>query len=212
MISIIIPCYWANKELVEMTLECVKSVARYTTLPHELIIVDDGSPVPKNKNKFVDFVIRDINGGYAAAVQTGVERARGDILVILNNDTEVGPGWLEGLVEPLDEYDIMSIRTSDQTGFGTENTITEGDKFGSCWAIKRSVWDALGGLDESFGKGYFEDLDLWRRAQDAGYKIGKNHSVVIYHRGKQTFQTVDPNDSAYRHGMEQYKKKHGVVE
>lgn len=207
--SIIIPCYWANHHLIDVTERCITSVGAYTTdYDYEIILVDDGSPV-KMEGKYLTL---PENLGYAGAVNAGIERATGDVYVVLNNDTEVCPFWLEALTEPLKRgYDIMSIRTSDEpTGFNTEKRITENDKFGSVWAIRAQAWHDLGGLDTSFGKGYFEDLDLYRRAREKGFRIGKNHEAVILHHGKKTFKSIDPDDTAYLRGLEIYEQKHNV--
>lgn len=206
MISIVIPCYLSSRELVDMSLECIRSIYKYTVRGYELVVVDDGSPIETN---WTDLHL-DENRGYAGAVNAGVKRAKGDIYVILNNDTEVCPEWLECLTEPLENgYDIMSIRTSDADGFHTDNKITDWDKFGSVLAIKKSVWDDLGGFDEEF-RGYFCDLDLYRRARLKGYKIGKNHNCVILHHGKATYKEVDEADKEYLAALKQYETKHKV--
>lgn len=211
MISIIVPCYWSSKELLLMTQTCIESIGKYTDESRtDLVIVDDGSPLTEKHS--VDGAVRlPKNKGYAGAVNAGVKHAKGDTYVILNNDTEVCPGWLEALTEPLDNgYDIMSIRTSDSDGFLTDDKITDWDKFGSVLAIRKSVWDDLGGFDEEF-RGYFCDLDLYRRARLKGYKIGKNHASVILHHGKATYQETDKQDKEYTQALKQYEAKHGVA-
>lgn len=207
--SIVIPCYWANQRLIDLTSNCIDSIGQYTTdYDYEIILVDDASPLKMDGT----YLTLPNNLGYAGAVNAGVERAKGDVYVILNNDTEVCPLWLESLTEPLKRgYDIMSIRTSDEhTGFNTEERVSDNDKFGSCWAIKSTVWHDLGGLDTRFGKGYFEDLDFYRRAREKGFKIGKNHEAVILHYGKQTFKDIDPEDTEYFKSLKLYEQKHNV--
>lgn len=207
--SIIIPCYWSSQKLLDMTEACINSIGQYTTdYDYEIILVDDGSPLKLDGS----YLSLPENLGYAGAVNAGVARATGDTYVILNNDTEVCPFWLESLTEPLKRgYDIMSIRTSDEnTGYNTEERVSDNDKFGSVWAIKSTVWHDLGGLDTRFGKGYFEDLDLYRRAREKGFKIGKNHEAVILHYGKQTFTDIDPEDTEYEKSLRLYEQKHNV--
>lgn len=212
-VDIIIPCYFASEKLVDLTRACVESIKQYTDTGYRITLVDDGSPLPFESA--VDIVRLPENKGYAAAVNFGVFKTHGDVIVILNNDTEVSHAWLGPLTYSLTtgdkrQYDIMSLRTTDADGYGVEDKITDNDKFGSVWAIRRTTWTELGGLDESFGKGYFEDLDLYRRARQKGMKIGKNHAVSILHHGKQTFSEVDPDDTAYIAAHERYFEKHGV--
>lgn len=218
--TIIIPCYWANEDLFEMTIECLNSLNDTTdNQPQEVLIIDDGSPDGAELVDETDFIqhfeviAREKNGGYAAAVNTGLFYATGETIIVCNNDVEfVQPDWLKHLLKPLKEgYDISSIRTTDADGWEVEDYISEGDKFGSIWAMKRKVYDTIGGLDESFGKGYFEDLDYQKRAEDAGFKIGKNHAGLIEHRGKATFNVVDPGDEAYKSAMKRFKEKWGKV-
>lgn len=203
--SLIIPCYFADESFVKMTSDCLESL-KYGR-PSEVIMVNDGSPLSSIWVWGADSQInlRD-NHGYATAVNTGLRAAHENVLIVSNNDIIFTPGWLEALLKPLHEgYDISSIVTSD-SGYTTEDKITEGDKFGSLWAMKRKVYDTLGGLDESFGN-YFEDLDYRRRAIIAGFKIGKNHAGLVEHEGKATFKVVDPEDKLYYAAQAKYLDK-----
>lgn len=212
----IIPCYWANHDLVEMTLKCIKSFDQFDK-PESWLLVDDGSPIRLEEEHWA-VVERNKNGGYAAAVNSGLEVASSaltpfDVYIICNNDMVfMQPDWYSHLLEPLKQgYDISSIRTTDSDGWETEDKITEGDKFGSLWAMKRKVYETIGGLDESFGKGYFEDLDFKKRAEDSGFRIGKNHAGLVEHLGKGTFSRIDPDDGAYHKAMVRFKEKWGKV-
>lgn len=210
-VSVIIPAYYINDDYVEMTQDCVNSVAA-TSSPDQIIVVDDGSPV-KAEIDFATNIRLPENKGYAGAVRAGYEHSEGDVLIILNNDTLAVKGWFEGLLEPIEKgYDIVSIRTSDSDGYEKVDKITEGDKFGSCWAIRTPVWHDLGGLSEEFGRGYAEDLDLWKRAIKKGYRIAKNHNAVIFHEGKKTFKEIDPDDTYYTDALMKYKDKHGTID
>ncbi|NBW15943.1 MAG: hypothetical protein EBR82_48965, partial [Caulobacteraceae bacterium] len=119
--------------------------------------------------------------------------------------------WLAHITKPLEEgYDISSICTTDSDGWETEDVITEGNKFGSLWAMKREVYEKLGGLDEGFGKGYFEDLDYHRRAEQAELRIGKNHAGLAHHEGKHTFKEIDPIDLHFYEARDKFIAKWGV--
>lgn len=205
-ISLIVPCYWANQGLIDMTERCLVGLTGYD----ELIVVDDGSPLA-HRPKCDIFISLNQNGGFATAVNAGIGAAIGDVLVIVNNDIEfIQPEWLEHLLAPFElGYHVSSIRTTDSDGWETEDKITENDKFGSCWAMKREVFQKVGYLDDSFGKGLFEDLDYWRRVRDAGFRIAKNHAGLVEHHGKQTFKEVDPTDELFGKNMFIYKQKWG---
>ena len=210
-ISVIIPAYYIDQDYVDMTQDCVNSV-KATSNPDQIIVVNDGSPVKAD----IDFAINvhlPENLGFAGAVRAGYDVAEGDVIIVLNNDTLTLDGWLEGLLEPIQMgYDIVSIRTTDCDGYEKEDKITEGDKFGSCWAIRSTVWHDLGGLSTEFGRGYAEDLDLWKRAIQKGYRIAKNHNAIVFHEGKKTFSEIDPDDTLYTDALMKYKDKHGTID
>lgn len=214
-ITIIIPCYWLDQSFIDMTNVCLTSLKGSPI--DELIVVDDGSPLSEMSFETIVksniYLTRKVNKGYASAVNTGLRSAIGDILIICNNDIEfVDPHWLHHLTQPLEDgYDICSIRTTDSDGWETRDELEEGAKFGSIWAMKRKVYETIGGLDTSFGKGYFEDLDYQKRAEDAGFRVVKNHNGLVEHRGKATFSQVDPQDTAFIEARKKFIKKWGRV-
>jgi GT2 family glycosyltransferase len=208
--SLIIPCYFLNSKYVDMTNKCIESL---DDRPDEVIIVDDGSPYPyvKRLPYKAKFITRKENGGYATAVNDGMAAATGDILVLGNNDLVFHTGWLDDLLSVLHEgFDIATCWTSDQR-YILDDVIKEGGKFGSLFAMKREVYETIGGFDEQF-RGYFSDLDYRRRVLDAGFRIGMNHGLVVQHEAKATYKKTDPNDDEYLRSMRLYEIKHGVVE
>ncbi|HKI18175.1 MAG TPA: glycosyltransferase, partial [Isosphaeraceae bacterium] len=58
---------------------------------------------------------------------------------------------------------------------------------GFCLLMKRAVYDAIGGLDERFGLGLFDDDDLAERARRAGFELAVAHDLFIHHFGSRTF-------------------------
>ncbi len=53
---------------------------------------------------------------------------------------------------------------------------------GACLLVRRAVWEALGGWDDGFGKGVYEDVDLCWRARQKGYRVLYQPAVCLYHR------------------------------
>jgi len=128
--SIIIPCW----NQLEFTRFCLPALVRHTRLPWELIVVDNGStdgtgtylagvqdvaPVP------VTVMHNERNAGFPAAINQGLKAARGDYLVLLNNDAVVTDGWLSQLVALAEmDLDVTTKNAKDTKG---ENGIGDGD-------------------------------------------------------------------------------------
>lgn len=210
MISVIIPVYLKDEELLEMTDRCIDSLFE-TASPDEVIVVDDCSPIHASYAN-VECIRRDENGRFPKAVNTGLKHAKGDIIIVSNNDIVFYPGWIEGLTGALERFDIASIRVTDSDGWETEDKYTKDDRFGSLWAMKREVYESLGGLDEEFMLGAFEDLDYYNRAKKAGFKIGKYHGALVEHIGRATNDKEFPNKEDFISSREVYKKKYGRVD
>ncbi len=101
MLSIVVPCY--NQH--DATYECLTAVLE-NTQDYELIIIDNGS-TPPIKPPFSGFVETRVirneeNKGFPVAVNQGVREARGGVIVLLNNDVIVTPGWAERLSDCID--------------------------------------------------------------------------------------------------------------
>ena len=58
---------------------------------------------------------------------------------------------------------------------------------GFCLLVKRAVYESLGGLDERFGLGLFDDGDLAERARRAGFELAVAHDLFVHHFGSRTF-------------------------
>ena len=101
LVSIIVPIHNAGDELRR----CLTSLARFTTWPAELLLIDDASTDPEigevlaqaSELTGVRVLSNVVNLGFTATVNRGL-RATGGDAVVLNSDTEVGPRWLEHLV------------------------------------------------------------------------------------------------------------------
>jgi len=103
LVSIIIPCFGQ----LEYTRLCLPRVLRYSRAPFEVILIDAGAldgtseylagvaAIPSVK---VEIVQAEPDAGLLAACEAGVERAAGEYVVFLSNDTVVGERWLNHLV------------------------------------------------------------------------------------------------------------------
>jgi Glycosyl transferase family 2 len=101
--SIIVPLW----NQLEFTRDCVAALKSHTRRPWELIVVDNGSTdgtpdylagVSDMADVPVTVITNATNRGFPAAVNQGLKAARGEYLVLLNNDVVVTDGWLEQLI------------------------------------------------------------------------------------------------------------------
>jgi N-acetylglucosaminyl-diphospho-decaprenol L-rhamnosyltransferase len=154
------------------------------------------------------------NLGFAGGNNAGARVALGARLVFLNNDTVAAPDWLEQLTRALDTRPSFGLATSrivrmddpsrvDSAGdgylraggaykrghgAGASAYAAPQEVFGACGAafmIRREVFDALGGFDESFFMVY-EDVDLSYRARLLGYGCWYAADAVVRHAGSAT--------------------------
>jgi GT2 family glycosyltransferase len=227
----------------EMTAACFASLFAGTDEPFELIVVDNGS-TDGTEHRLVDLAARDDrvtvvrndrNRGFPAGVNQGLALARGERVVLLNNDTLLPEGWLRrlsraladdpgaGLVGPITNYgsmwqavpelgELYGPRTLDafarrwERAHALERRTVPG-LVGFCVLIDRTVIDAVGGLDEQFGIGTYEDMDYCVRARLAGFRCVVAVDAFVHHEGSVSLgsagaeavrRTVERNASLYR--------------
>ena len=86
-------------------LACLESVLADLVAPNRLVVVDDASPDPVlaaalddlARRRRIRLIRHARNLGFPASANTGMAAAAGRDVVLLNSDTLVAPGWLEGL-------------------------------------------------------------------------------------------------------------------
>ncbi|HVW41586.1 MAG TPA: glycosyltransferase [Amycolatopsis sp.] len=212
--SVVIPVYghW------DYTRRCLESLElALPTTPFEVIVVDDASPDDTAERVAacpgVRLVRAPRNLGFIGACNLGAAQARGEFVMFLNNDTEVRPGWLDKLVELVEDrpevglagsmlvypdgrvQESGGIIWSDGTGwnYGRDEpaprpwhqTVRDVDYCsGAALLIRRDLFERIGGFDSRYAPAYYEDTDLAFAVRAAGYRtVVKPASVVVHHEG-----------------------------
>jgi len=209
---------------LKFTKECLKSILEYTKIPYELILVDNGSidgtkeylNIFAQDHNNVKLIFNDRNLGFAAGNNQGLEKAKGNYILLLNNDVVVTEGWLERLLSHLEQSpDISMVGPMSNVVSGPQlvekvfygNNMRNMDTFaldfaarnsgkmtstmrlvGFCLLIRKEVFDVIGVFDENYNSGNFEDDDLCLRSFIAGYQNIIAGDVFIHHYGSMTFK------------------------
>lgn len=210
--SIVIPVYNGRAD----TYACLQSIGKHTPEAHEIIVVDNGSTDGTAEwlaTQDVTVIRNDQNRGFPAACNQGIVAARGQQVVILNNDTLVTPGWLRRMLECLyhdpkvgavgprsnfvsgaqrlaQHYSSMQQLDGWAWGWSERHRgeyLPTARLVGFCLLLRREMLEEVGGFDEQFGLGNFEDDDLCRRAEAAGWKLLVANDSFVHHAGHATF-------------------------
>lgn len=199
-VSVVIPCF--NR--ADLTINCLASL-RTDNL--ETILVDNGSTDGTRQLSGTTTLRNPTNLGFARACNQGAELATGGIVVFLNNDTEVHPGWLPPLVQAFADDQVAvagpklvypdgriqhaGVGIRHRQGLIEAFNRTEGEA-GNCWAVtgacmavRKPVFDELGGFDEGYWNGY-EDVDFCLRVWEAGMTVRYVPESVVTHLESQS--------------------------
>lgn len=183
----------------------------------------------------VQCLLSESNLGFAGGMNFGAARSKGDWLLLVNNDTVFPDGTIDALKRVLNEVpsDVAMLGpVTNAAGNGQrlwkpgathEEWLQVGrflhdnpshrlmpayrcDFF--CIAIRRDVWNELGGLDPVFGLGYYEDFDFSLRLAQAGYRQLITEDVFVLHVGSATFKASPAAKVLMQRNKKLLKNKH----
>jgi len=195
---------------------CLNALRRQTFHDFEIILVDNHS-----HDNSLELLARDYpevniialkeNRGFAGGTNVGVKATQSEFVVLLNNDTEVDPHWLEEIIAAFERHPEAGLVASKMKLFDQRDKFhTTGDFYridgipgnrgvweidrgqydreeyvfsacGGSAAYRRSMLDQIGLFDEDY---FFscEDIDLAWRAQLAGWKCSYAPQAIVYHK------------------------------
>ncbi len=208
LVSIIIP----TRDRAELLKRCVKSIRALTDYsPFEILIVDNDSGEPATLSFFraieqsnVRVIVENGPFNYSRLNNRAAKQARGDILVFLNNDTEIDdPGWLTEMVSHAARKEVGAVGarlwypdgTLQHGGVVLGLGGVAGHAFphiprghpgyfnramlqqncsavtGACMAVRKTVFEEMGGFDEVNLGVTFNDIDFCLRLTRRGYRV-----------------------------------------
>ena len=210
--SVVIPNYNGIRYLKN----CLLSLQKCEGEDFEVIVVDNGSTdgsdlLPDSLKLNVRLIKLNENTGFAHAVNVGIREAKGEYVILLNNDTEVTGGFVSNLTGALKNnrnafsasammVDMNNREVLDGAGdyycalgwafaYGKGKKTEECDKgrkiFSSCAGA--CIYDKakleITGLFDELHFAYLEDVDLGYRARIAGFDNIYEPAAVVYHAG-----------------------------
>jgi N-acetylglucosaminyl-diphospho-decaprenol L-rhamnosyltransferase len=213
-VDVVIPAYnrW------ELTESCIEHL-RGQTSPHQVVVCDNGSTdgtPDRTRTTFPEARIVELgaNLGFSVACNAGARAGVGEIVVLLNNDVDCPPNFVERLIAPFADDDRLGsvaallLRPHDRRiesfgvtvdptlagyprlrGFSLDEAQTSQPSLvgpsGAAGAYRRDAWEAVGGLDER-AFSYGEDVDLALRLRAAGWSAAGASDAVAVHIGSAT--------------------------
>jgi O-antigen biosynthesis protein len=224
-LSVVIPSY-NGRRLLET---CLASVARHrpADVEVEVIVADDASTDGtadwlRSAHPDARLVRLERNAGFCAAANAGIAAARGVVLQLLNNDTEVTPGWVEAGLAPFADPTVGSVAPLVLVRSDPSRVDSAGDSYALVgWPSKRghgqdaarwashppdrvfgasgssafyraSALAKVGAYDPAFGS-YYEDVDLAFRLRWAGYSCVYAPACRILHEVSASYDHARPD-------------------
>jgi glycosyltransferase involved in cell wall biosynthesis len=197
-ISVIIPVHNGGENFRQ----CLSSLANAAPFPYEVIVVADGDTDGSWRlaQEFGAKVIRvPIAGGPAKARNLGAKAAGGDILFFVDADVAIRPDTIgQVAITFQQEPELVALIGSYDDAPGTSNFLSqyrnlfhhythqtarqEASTFwGACGAVRRDIFLAIGGFDESYRLPCVEDIELGYRLKRAGYRIELHKTLQVKH-------------------------------
>lgn len=179
----------------------------------------------------VRIILNDKNLGFAGGNNCGIKAALGEYVILLNNDTCVTRGWITSLAKHLENNRAYAMCNPVTNSIGNESKIeahyqnaAQLHQFAYCYtkahmgeeyhrvdrlplfatAIRKSVLEEVGLLDEAYKVGMFEDDDFTEKVLCAGYRIVIAEDAFVHHMQRASFQKLD--DEEYQRIFEENKK------
>lgn len=240
-VSVIVPL-WNGEKWIRPCLAALARQSQAAPFVVETLVVDnhstdDSAGIVEREFTWARLLRNGRNLGFAGGCNAGLAAAGGDVLVLLNQDTIVQPGWLAGLLAALEKEGAgvagsLALLADGQRvqhaggevawPLGVARHRGYGEMPAPAWqqpgpvpfvtgaslALRREVLDAIGPLDEGFWPGYYEDVDFCLRARDAGYSVLYAPDSILIHAEGGSFGASSYSRWAQLRGRLRFCLKH----
>jgi GT2 family glycosyltransferase len=201
---------WNGLPLLKKNLE---TIIQKSPEAQEIILADDASQdesiafIKKLKNKYhkLKIITHKQNIGFGSNSNDSVKKAKGDLIVLLNNDILPHPKYISNTLKHFSNPKVFGVGFAEaghenwarffwKNGYlqhqpgttGINKTHISGWVSGGGSIIRKSLFQKLGGFDPVYKPFYSEDLDLGYRAWKSGYSLLWEPKAVVEHKHEAT--------------------------
>ena len=199
-VDVVIPVYNAP----ELTRRCIDSVVACLGHSIRYIYVQDDASDAETREMLDQLPYECVrvhhaskNQGFGLSVNEAVGRSDASYVLVLNSDTEASDDFLPPLCAAMTADPKLAVIIPSGNYYATYDLnqyprqpggyILTHRLRGYAFLIRRDVFQEIGGFDPVFGRGYYEDIDLGRRLDLLGWRIGVHPTASIYHKGGGSF-------------------------
>ena len=214
-LSIVVPAYQNEAGLNE----CLRALAPSAGPDTEILVVDDGSTDDTSgaAARLGARVIRlEKNFGAGRARNEGAKHAQGDVLLFVDSDVVAQPDTVSRVREVFRKHsDVAAVFGSYDASprapglvsqfrnllhhFVHQQGEPEASSFwAGCGAVRRDVFERVGGFDTGPFTRSIEDIELGYRIRDAGYRILLDREIRVTHLKRWTLASFVKTDALYR--------------
>ncbi len=199
-VDVVIPVYNAPV----LTRRCIDSVVSYLGKSISHIYIQDDASDDETRKMLDDLQYTCVhvhhsqkNQGFGTSVNEAIGRSDASYVLVLNSDTEISEDFLPSLCTALAADSKLAVIIPAGNSYAdydlNQHLLQPGGYIlthrlaGYAFLIRRSVFQGVGGFDPAFGRGYYEDIDLGRRIDHNGWRMGVHPGAFIYHKGGGSF-------------------------
>ncbi len=216
-VTVGIPCFNCQRHISRI----LEALAEQSYPPTQIIIVDDGSKpritIDTGDNEDIKLIRHERNLGVAAARNSIIESALGEIIVFVDSDAYPKNDYIENLVESFDavciagvggrlvEGELKTIADRwrawhyDAQTWGLEQLDDVPFIFGGASAYRKSILEKVAGFDPQFATNA-EDVDIAFRIRAYGYRLAYNPNAIALHQRSDKVGTLISMSRRYHAG------------
>ncbi len=206
--DIIVPNYAMNPDITAKALRCLETIREHSH-DYRMIWVDNGTPevefqrILPTLRTMPHMLIRNrVNQGFTKATNQGLAFSTAPFVVLMNNDCEAAPSWLDKLSVPFGDSMVGLAGPLTTAADSWQGRVTRTDGWAMlqpgrmlaffCVMIRRELLNQFPMLSEDFdafaGLGH-DDYDCWRWER-AGWRLALVRDLVIPHHHRTSMKAV----------------------